>query len=99
MGWDTSLPASGTGFLEASPRGVAIIGVTPWDTLGSFLIRVQNFRADSVTAKIGLNHVNLQDAYLGTILGERSRRMDRIGNSLTVPLERYEIKTIVVATQ
>jgi alpha-mannosidase len=99
MGWDQTLPTSGTGFLSASPRGVAIIGVTPADKAGSFLIRLQNFTPDTVMSRVDIPHMRIEDAYLGSVLGEHAGKVEWNANSLTVPLKRYEIKTIAVTIQ
>ncbi|HWR16816.1 MAG TPA: polysaccharide lyase family protein [Terriglobales bacterium] len=99
MGWTPSLPASGTGFMSASPRGVAIIGMTPMDEAGKYLIRVQNFTPEAVTAKVVLSRVHLKSAFAGSVLGNYLGTVEWHDNSFTVPLQRYQIKTIVLSTR
>ena len=96
MGWKQTLPASGSGFVEASPRGVTVIGVSPIEKQGAYRVRVQNFTSDPITAKIDLPHTDIRDAYLGSVLGDHLEPVEWKDKTITVPLGRYQIKTIIV---
>ncbi|MBS1852409.1 MAG: hypothetical protein JST79_16000 [Acidobacteria bacterium] len=95
MGWEPTLPESGAGFLEAAPQGVTVLTVRPLEDQ-AYLVRVQNTTSNRITASLQFPITELQEAYLGSVMGERKATVDATAHSVTLPMEGYEIKSLVV---
>jgi len=96
MGWTPTLPDKGAGFLTASPAGVTILTIRPLNSSDAYLVRVQNTTSEQVTANLQFPTIQLEEANLGSVLGDRIAAVDSTPRSVTLPLGRYEIKTVVV---
>ena len=96
MGWQPTLPDKGAGLLSATPAGVAVLTIRRLETGDAYLVRVQNSTSADVNANIQFPAVQLQDAYLGLVMGERSAAVNWTPHSVTMPMGKYEIKTVVV---
>jgi hypothetical protein len=59
-------------------------------------VRVQNTLPDEVQAGLQFPAVDLSDAFLATVLGERVSAAEWAPHQVTLPLKRYEIKSLVV---
>jgi hypothetical protein len=96
MGWDPTLADSGSGFLNVSPVGVSVLTIRPLPDADTFLVRVQNTLPDEVQAGLQFPAVDISDAFLATVLGERVSAAEWAPHQVTLPLKRYEIKSLVV---
>jgi hypothetical protein len=96
MGWMSTLSDKGAGFLNASPAGVTILTIRPLDHDDAYLIRVQNTTPDRVTANLQFPTVQLEEAYLGSVLGGHIAAVSSTADSVTVAMGAYEIKTVIV---
>jgi hypothetical protein len=96
MGWPGSLSEKGTGFLEASPAGVTVLTVRPLEKRDTYLVRVQNSTPSEVTATLQFPTIQIEDSYLGSVLGDRISPIKSTVHSLTLAMQRYEIKSLVV---
>jgi hypothetical protein len=96
MGWTSTLSDKGAGFLNASPAGVTILTIRPLDHDDAYLIRVQNTTPDRVTANLQFPTVQLEEAYLGSVLGGHIAAVSSTADSVTVAMGAYEIKTVIV---
>jgi alpha-mannosidase len=96
MGWTGSLSEKGTGFLEASPAGVTVLTVRPLEKRDTYLVRVQNSTPSEVTATLQFPTIQIEDSYLGSVLGDRISPIKSTVHSLTLAMQRYEIKSLVV---
>jgi alpha-mannosidase len=96
MGWTPTLSDKGAGFLNASPAGVTILTIRPLDHDDAYLVRVQNTTPAQVSAKLQFPKVQLDQAYLGSVLGERVAATTSNADSVTIAMGAYEIKTLIV---
>jgi alpha-mannosidase len=96
MGWPGSLSDKGTGFLEASPSGVTVLTVRPLEKRDTYLVRVQNSTPNDVTATLQFPTIKLQDSYLGSVMGDRIAPVKSTVHTVTLAMQRYEIKSLVV---
>ncbi|HSS96429.1 MAG TPA: polysaccharide lyase family protein [Terriglobales bacterium] len=98
MGWQPTLSDQGTAFLKASPEGINVLTIRPLED-DRYLVRIQNTTASPISARIELPKIKLQEAYLGTVTGEKKAEVEWTPDAVTVPLGRYEIKSLVVAVK
>jgi hypothetical protein len=98
MGWQPTLSDKGTGFLKASPEGINILTIRPLED-NRYLVRIQNTTTNPVTATVKFPTIKLQEAYLGSVTGERKSAVEWTADTMTVPLGRYEIKSLVIAVK
>jgi len=96
MGWPHSLPEQGAGFLSASPAGVVVLTVRPLANHDAYLVRVHNSSPQSVQATLQFPVVRLEDAYLGSVLGERVGSVQWTPQTVELPMSRYDIQSLVV---
>jgi hypothetical protein len=95
MGWPPTLPDTGTGFLNASPAGVTVLTIRPLED-DRYLVRVQNTTPNDVKAAVQLPNIYLADAFLGSVVGERVAPAEWQAHQVLLPMQRYEIKTLVI---
>jgi alpha-mannosidase len=99
-GWKPGLPESGQGFLDASPEGVELLTMRPVSQEShTYLLRVHNATNQAITARLQFPLVTLENAYLGTALGERRAAADWSRHEVIFPMKQYDIKTIVISVQ
>ena len=96
MGWQHSLPEQGAGFLSASPLGVVVLTVRPLANHDAYLVRVHNSSPQSVQATLQFPVVHLEDAYLGSVLGERIGSVQWTPEGVELPMSRCDIQSLVV---
>jgi alpha-mannosidase len=96
MGWTPTLSDKGTGFLNATPAGVTILTIRPLDHGDAYLVRVQNTTSDRVTAHLQFPTIQLDEASLGSVLGDHIAAVDSTPHSVTLAMGSYEIKTVLV---
>jgi hypothetical protein len=94
--WKQILPEKGTGFLSASPEGVAILTIRPGSDDGTYLVRVHNSTDQQITARLQFPLMQVEGGYLGSVLGDRVRSVEWAEHEVWFPMSRYEIKTLVV---
>jgi hypothetical protein len=94
--WKQTLPVTGAGFLSASPAGVTVLTVRPLAAKSTYLVRVHNSTPQELTATLQFPMIQLEDAYLGSVLGERSGAVEWDPNRVKLPLNRYAIMSLVV---
>jgi alpha-mannosidase len=95
MGWQPALSDKGAGFL-LTPAGVAVLTIRPLESDDAYLVRVQNSEAEDVTAILRFPAVQVEEAYLGSSMGERSAAVSSTPHSVTLAMGRYEIKSLVI---
>lgn len=98
MGWKPTLPETGTGFLQTSPAGINVLTIRPLED-GNYLVRVQNTDGEPVKAGVTFPTIQLQSAYLGSVMGDKAASVDWTSDSITLTLGRNEIKNLVVKPQ
>ena len=78
MGWQPALSDKGAGFLGVTPVGVAVLTIRPLESGDAYLVRVQNFTPSDVSANLQFPAVQVEEAYLGSVMGERvcRRKLD-----------------------
>ena len=96
MGWPHSLPEEGAGFLSTSPAGVVVLTVRPLANHDAYLVRVHNSTAQAVKATLQFPIIHLEDAYLGSVLGERVGSVQWTPQAVELPMSRYDIQSLVV---
>ena len=96
MGWEPSLSDKGAGLLGATPAGVTVLTIRPLEESDSYLVRVHNSTSADVSANIEFSAVQVQEAYLGSVMGERTAAVNWTPHSVTMPMGKYEIKSLVV---
>jgi alpha-mannosidase len=96
MGWQPALSDKGSGFLDATPPGVTILTIRPLKSADAYVVRVQNSTAEAINAHLRFPAVVLHEAYLGSVMGERAAPINWTPHSVTLPMGRNEIKTLVV---
>jgi alpha-mannosidase len=94
--WTQTLPVTGAGFLNASPPGVAVLTIRPLAEENSYLVRVHNSLPEPLNATLEFPVIQLEEAYLGSVLGERIGPLDWEPNRVRLPLNQYDIKSVVV---
>jgi len=94
--WKQTLPITGAGFLNASPPGVTVLTIRPLAGENAYLVRVHNSTEEEVKAILQFPILPLEDAYLGSVLGERSGTVDWSPQHVTLPMKRYDIESLVV---
>lgn len=98
MGWQPTLTANGAGFLDATPPGVNILTIRRLNN-DSYLVRVQNTTAGELNANLQFPTVKLREAYLGSVVGERTADLEWSPHGITLPMRRYEIKSVTVKVE
>jgi alpha-mannosidase len=96
MGWQPTLSIKGASFLSATPSSVRVLTVRPLDTPNSYIVRVQNMSSGPVEARLNFPMTTVQNAYIGSVLGERVAATPWDGQGVTVKMGRNEITTVVV---
>jgi alpha-mannosidase len=96
MGWSPTLSDKGAGFLNTSPPGVTILTIRSLDHDDAYLVRVQNTTPNQVTANLQFPKLQLDEAYLGSVLGDRIAAVASTADSATIAMGAYEIKTVIV---
>jgi alpha-mannosidase len=96
--WKQTLPVEGTGFLSSSPVGVVVLTVRPGPSQDTYLVRVHNTTGQEVKASLQFPHIELDDAYWGSVLGDRSGSVGWSGHEVHFPMPRFDVKTLVVHT-
>jgi len=94
--WKQILPAKGTGFLSALPEGLAILTIRPGSDDRTYLVRVQNSTDQPITGRLQFPLVQVADAYLGSVLGDRLQAVEWAEHEVRFPMNKYDIKTLVV---
>jgi hypothetical protein len=94
--WKQTLPEKGTGFLSAWPEGVAILTIRPHDDDRTYLLRVHNTTNQQITARLQFPWVQLEEAYFGTVSGERVKLVECAEHEMQFPMNKYDIKTLFV---
>ena len=69
----------------------------PLEKDNDYLVRVQNTTDEDINASIQFPKGQIQKAYLGSVLGERVAEIETTSSSVTLPLGRNQIKTLVVS--
>jgi alpha-mannosidase len=97
-GWKPNLSENGSGFLEASPESVEVLAVRPLEE-GSrtYLLRLHNVMDQAVSAHLRFPMIGLADAYLASPTGERREAIDWSQHELSVPMKRYDLRTVVIS--
>ena len=95
MGWLPALSDKGAGFLVA-PAGVAVLTIRPLEGSDAYLVRVHNSTPEDLSAILQFPAVQLQEAYLGSVMGERAAPVNWTPHSVTLAMGRYEIKSLVI---
>lgn len=97
MGWDPQLPATGTGFLEAGPVGVSVLTMrTQAAEKNSYLVRVRNTTSAPVAGKLRFSGASLKAAYSASVIGEPTSELESSNRIVSLPLEPYQIRTVLV---
>ncbi|MEP7242956.1 MAG: polysaccharide lyase family protein [Gammaproteobacteria bacterium] len=96
MGWDAKLPDAGGGFLQATPAAVTVLAIRPLESGDAYLVRVQNMNASEVSARLRFPTIELREAYLGSVMGERVGEVASTAREVTLAMGRYEIKNVVI---
>jgi Glycosyl hydrolases family 38 C-terminal beta sandwich domain len=96
MGWQPTLSGKGAGLLSATPSGVTVLTIRPLEQGDAYLVRVHNSTSSDVSANIQFPAVQVQEAYLGSVMGERTAAVNWTPHSVTMPMGKYEIKSLVV---
>jgi hypothetical protein len=93
--WEQPLAAEGASFLETSD-GVDILTIRPTSDNRDYLIRVQNTTDRPLTARLTFPLVQLEDAYLGSVLGDKLDSVKWTGHEIELSMKKNDIKTVVV---
>ncbi len=96
MGWTPTLSDKGAGFVATTPAGVAVLTIRPLENGDAYLLRVQNPTSNDVIANLQFPAVEVQEAYLGSVTGERASSVSWTPHSVTMPMGKNEIKSLVV---
>jgi len=96
MGWQPTLSDKGAGLLSATPSGVTVLTIRPLEEGNAYLVRVHNSTSADVTANIQFPAVQIHEAYLGSVMGERTAGVNWTPHSVTMLMGKYEIKNLVV---
>jgi hypothetical protein len=96
QGWRQTLPEKGAGFLTAAPTGVVVLTIRPAASQDGYLLRVHNTTPQPVKAKLQFPMASLEEAHLGTLLGDRAGSVDWSPHEVQVSMGRYDVKTLVV---
>ncbi|MBS1850314.1 MAG: hypothetical protein JST79_05340 [Acidobacteria bacterium] len=96
--WEQPLSAKGASFLAAS-EGVAVLTIRPTADDRSYLIRVQNTTDQPLNAHLNFPLVQLEDAYLGSVLGDKVDSVQWDGHGIDLAMKKNDIKTVVVRVQ
>jgi hypothetical protein len=96
MGWTPTLSDKGAGFVATTPAGVAVLTIRPLEKSDAYLLRVQNPTSNDVTANLQFPAVEVQEAYLGSVTGEHAAAVSWTPHSVTMPMGKNEIKSLVV---
>ena len=94
--WTQTLPVTGNGFLSSSPEGIVVLTIRPGPGQGSYLLRVQNLTEKETEAKLEFPVTELEDAYLGSPLGDRAGSVHWSAHKVQFPMARYDVKTLIV---
>jgi hypothetical protein len=96
QGWRQTLPETGTGFVTASPPGVVVFTIRPMAGEDTYLLRIHNATPQAVKAKLQFPMTVLEEAHLGTVLGDQAGSVDWSAHEVQVPLGRCDLKSLVV---
>ena len=96
MGWQSTLSDKGAELLSAAPAGVTVLTIRPLEKGDAYLVRVQNSTSADVSANIQFPAVQVQEAYLGSVMGDRTAAVNWTPHSITLRMGKYEIKNLVV---
>jgi alpha-mannosidase len=94
--WKQTMPVTGSGFLSASPAGVAVLTIRPGAARDTYLIRVQNSTDQETQAKLEFPVISLADAHLGSPAGDTIGSVSWSAHQVEMPMTRYDVKTLVV---
>jgi alpha-mannosidase len=96
--WTPILPQQGQSFVSASPAGVSIVAMrpAPGSERRAYLLRVQNATAQAADAHILFSGPPLEDAYIGSVLGDHSGSVDWAAHQVNLPMAPFDVKTLVV---
>jgi len=94
--WKQTLPVEGAGFLSSSPAGVVVLTVRPGPSQDTYIVRVHNTTGQDVKASLQFPRIELADAYLGSVLGDRIGSVGWSGHEVNLPMARFDVKTVVV---
>ncbi len=97
--WKQTLPVTGSGFLSATPKGVAVLTIRPAAGKDTYLIRVQNSSDQETQARLEFPMIQLADAHLGSASGEHIGSVRWSAHQVEIPMTRYDVKTLVVRVQ
>jgi alpha-mannosidase len=97
--WEQNLPYEGASFVGVSPDGVSLLTIRPTSDSRTYLIRVQNTTDQPITAALQFPLVQLEEAYLGSVLGDKLDSTEWSGHEVKFAMNRYDIKTVVVRLQ
>lgn len=92
--WEQMLPEKDASFLGVTPDGVAVLTIRP--TADTYLIRVQNRTNHALTADLQFPLVQLEDAGLGSVLGDKLEPVKWSRHDIRFNMKRYDITTIVI---
>jgi hypothetical protein len=70
--------------------------VRPLANHDAYLVRIHNSSPQSVKATLQFPVVHLEDAYLGSVLGERIGSVQWTPAAVELPLSHYDIQSLVV---
>jgi len=73
-----------------------VLTIRPLENGDAYLLRVQNPTSNDVTANLQFPAVEVQEAYLGSVTGERAAAVSWTPHSVTMPVGKNEIKSLVV---
>jgi alpha-mannosidase len=96
MGWLPALSDKGAGFLRVTPPGVSVLTIRPVESNDEYLVRVQNSTPAELSASLQFPTVRVEDAYLTSVMGQRIAAVTWTPHSVTLPLGKYQIVSIVV---
>jgi alpha-mannosidase len=96
--WEQPLSAEGANFLGVSD-GVHILTIRPTADNRNYLIRVQNTTDQPLAAHLNFPLVQLENAYLSSVLGDKVESVQWTGHGVDLSMKKNDVKTIVVRVQ
>ncbi len=75
---------------------MTILTIRALDQDDAYLVRVQNTTPNQVTANLQFPKIQLDEAYLGSVLGDRIAAVASTADSVTIAMGAHEIKTVIV---
>jgi alpha-mannosidase len=94
--WEQTLPDTGASFVGASPNEVAILTIRPTADQLTYLIRVQNTSDQQITGHLQFPLVQLAEAYLGSVLGDKVAPVEWSAHEVKFAMNKFDIKTVVL---